>query len=339
MSRPDPTPTDIVMQLIGGPWLSQAVYVAAKLDLSEKLAAGPRTAAQLAEGSHVDAGALHRVLRALVGVGVYADAGDGRFANTPVSEVLRIGVAGSVRDMAVMFGEDFHTRPVAALMHCVKTGQPSFDHIFGMGAFDYFRANAEQGEIFNRAMTSFSGPNAEAVVGAYDFSGIKTLVDVGGGHGALLDRVLQATPATSGILYDLPFVAEGARAHFAKAATGPRVKVEQGSFFESVPAGGDAYMMKHIIHDWSDAHCEKLLANVRKVIPKDGRLLVIEMLVPGGPAMHPSKLLDIEMLVMTQGGRERTEAEFRALYAKAGFKLTRVVPTKGAISVIEGSPI
>jgi hypothetical protein len=330
-------PFAVMMEFIGAPWIAQSIYVVAKLGVADKIAAGTKDAKALAEACGVDADALGRVLRALAVPGITKDLGDGRYELTEVGQTLRGDVPGSVRAMAIMFGEDFHWRPVGALLHSVKTGKPGFDQVFGTDAWTHWQKHPDQAAIFNDAMTEFSKSGAQAIVGAYDFSKLERLVDVGGGHGLLLAEVLRAAPKLAGVLFDQPDVVKGAAAVLPKDVSG-RVQVVGGDFLESVPAGGDAYMMKHIIHDWDDERCIRILSNVRKVIPKDGTLLVHEMVVPPAGVPHFAKLLDLEMLLMTQGGRERTEPEFAALFSRAGFKLTRVVPTRSPLSIVEGKP-
>jgi hypothetical protein len=337
--NPGTEPTQILMQMIAAPWIAQAVYVAAKLNISAQLAGGPKSANELAKESGAHPDSLYRVMRALSQVGVYREIGDRRFEVTPLGEKLQKGVPGSVHAMATFFGEDYHWRPVGALLHSVQTGQPAFDHVYEMNAFEYFTKRPEAGSVFNSAMTEFSVPSAHAIVGAYDFSRFGSLVDVGGGHGIVVETILRANPKVKGTVYDLPEVVVGAKQRGEAPELKGRYSTAAGSFLESVPAGTDAYFMKHILHDWSDQHCIQILTHCRKGINKGGRLVVAEMVVPPTGGTHFANLLDIEMLIMTPGGRERTEKEFATLFAKAGFKLTRVVPTQAPISVIEAEPV
>ena len=327
-------PGDVVMQMIAAPWIAQSIYVVAKLGIPDKIAAGTNSVRDLAAATGMNADALGRVLRALTVPGVLADGGDETYKLTPLGELLRSDVPGSRHGMAVMFGEEFHTRPVGALLHSVKTGQSAYSHVFGEPAFQHWQKNPEWFAIFNRAMTSFSMASAPALVAGYGWSRFKKLVDVGGGHGSLLASILEANPGVNGLVYDLPEVAEGARKAVPAGLKG-RMDAQGGDFLESVPAGADGYMMKHIVHDWSDDHCVRLFQNVRKALAPGGRLLVLEMVVPPPGQPHMSKLLDLEMLLMTEGGRERTEAEFAALFAKSGFKLEKVHQTPAGTCVIE----
>lgn len=332
-----PPPQARMMELIGAPWIAQAIHVVAKLGVADRIAQGMTGARELAAACAVDADALERVLRALSVPGIVRELGDGRYELTELGQTLRSGAPGSVARMAIMLGEDFHWRPVGAMLHSVKTGKPAFDHVFGADAWHHWQKHPDQAEIFNDAMTEFSRAAAGAIVGAYDFARFRKLVDVGGGHGLLLSEALRKAPRLAGVLFDQPDVVKGAATVLPADVSG-RCQAVGGDFLQSVPAGGDAYMMKHIIHDWDDERCLRILSNVRKVIPADGTLLVIEMVVPPAGAPHFAKLLDLEMLLMTQGGRERTEAEFSALFARAGFELARVVPTPAPVSVIEGKP-
>lgn len=329
-------PHAVLMGLMGGLWVSQSIAVVAKLGVADALAEGARTSDELAAATGSHGPSLFRVLRALASVGVFVEESPGRFALTPVGETLRSG-PGSLRGMAVFLGEPFHARAVGDLLHCVRTGKPAFEHVHGARFFDYVTAHPDAAEVFDAAMTSNTSAQRDAVVEAYDFSGIGTIVDVAGGHGTLLAAILQAAPALKGILFDLPHVAAKARAVFEATGVDRRVEVASGDFFKALPAG-DAYIMKHIIHDWDDDACVKILQNCREAMRGDGRVLVVDGVIPPGNDPFPGKLLDLEMLIMTNGGRERTRAEFEALFARAGLKLSRVVPTRSEVSIVEGVP-
>ena len=326
-----------VMEMIGAPWIAQAIYVIAKLEIPDKIATGVNTVRALAAATQVSADALGRVLRALTVPGVLVDLGDGSYGLTPLSEMLQKSVPGSMHAMAVMFGEEFHWRPVGDMLHSVRTGESAYSHVFGEPAFSHWQKNPEWFRIFNAAMTDFSRAAAPVLVAGFPWGRFKRLVDVGGGHGSLLAAILEANPNLQGTVFDLPQVADGARAAVPSGLV-KRMDAVGGDFLESVPAGGDAYMMKHIVHDWDDERCIRLFQNVRKVVPADGRLLVLEMVVPPPGQPHMSKLLDIEMLLMTEGGRERTEAEFAALFARGGFKLVKVHAMPASTAVIEAQP-
>lgn len=334
MSDKQPSPRQKLLGMITSYWTAQAIHVAAKLKLADLFKNGPKAAAELATATNTNPQALYRLLRALSSVEIFAENADGKFSMTPIAECL-LEQPGSQWAVAMMMGDE-HFRSWGDLLYSVQTGKPAFDHVFGKPIFDYLSEHAEQAKIFDAAMTGFHGPETEAMIGAYDYAGVNTLVDIGGGNGTVLKAVLSKHPAMKGILYDLPGVIERAKNNLAEVA--PRCQTIAGSFFESAPPGGDAYQMRHIIHDWTDEQCHTILGHVRKVIPKTGRLLVIEMVVEPGNAYQPAKWLDLNMLVLP-GGRERTEAEYREIYARAGFRLERVVPTPTEVSVIEGRPV
>ncbi len=319
-----------LLKMVTGYWVSQSICLAAKLGLADLVADGPRTADEMAASTGTQPRALYRLLRALASVGVFAEDGEGRFAQTEMSACLRTGPT-TQRAFAMMNGDE-HYRAWADLEFSVRTGLPAFDKAYGMGVFDYLSAHPEQAKIFDLAMVGVHGDESGAIADVYDFGGIGTLVDVGGGNGTLLSAIAAKWPNVRGVLYDLPHVVERARRNLPANCT-----AVGGNFFESVPAGGDAYLMRHIIHDWDEARCLTILGNVRKVIPANGRLLVAEGVVAAGNGPGFTKLLDLNMLVLP-GGEERTEAEYAALFAKAGFRLTRVVPTRSEVAVIEAVP-
>lgn len=321
-------------QMLTGYWVSQALYAAAKLGIPDLLVEGARSADDLAGATKTHAPSIYRLLRALASVGVFAEDGEGRFALTPMAECLRSDVTGSQRSLAIMNGEE-HYRSWGELLYSVRTGAPAFDHLYGMPVFDFLSRNPEQAAVFDEAMVGVHGRETAAMLDAYDFSGIGTLADVGGGNGSLLTAVLQKYPTMRGILFDLEGVAGRATANLRAAGLSDRCEVLSGSFFDSVPSGADAYLMRHIIHDWDDERATRILRNVHRAMQPDGKLLLVEGIIP--PANEPAfgKLLDLTMLVIP-GGKERTEDEYRKLYADCGFDLTRVVPTAAEVSVIEG---
>jgi hypothetical protein len=270
----------------------------------------------------------------LASVGVFKETDPQVFALTPRAEPLRSDAPNSVRRGVVFMGEEWHWRVWGDMLYSVETGKPAWGHVHGAEVFDYFAANPEPSEIFNNAMTDMSVATAPSVVEAYDFSGIKKLADIAGGHGYLLAQVLKANPHMEGILFDVPPVIDGAGAMLEKEGVTGRVKTIAGNFFISVPDGADAYIMKHIIHDWDDQRALKILQNINAAMPADGRVLIVETVVPENNEPHYSKLLDLEMLV-SPGGQERTAAEYRELLAAAGLRLARIIPTKSPFSIIE----
>ncbi len=334
MSDAPPPPEAVVTQMIFGKWVAMALAVAAKLRVADALAGGPKSVADLAAETGTHAPSLFRVLRALASVGVFAEDEGGRFRQTPLSEVLRTGVPGSMRAVADYCGSDWSWRPWGRLIDSVRTGKTAFDEVFGEQAFDYLAKHPEESAVFNEGMTGFSMQESPAVAEAYDFSPFGTIVDVGGGHGHLLCTILKKHPGPKGVVFDAPHVAEGAAPRIAEAGLAARCRPEGGDFFRSVPAG-DAYVMKHIIHDWPDDRATTILKNCRAAARPGAKLLLVEMVIPPGDGPSPGKLLDLEMLVIA-GGKERTEAEYAELLAAAGWRLAPVVPTKAPTSVIDG---
>lgn len=330
-----PAPLLALQDMILGKWVAQAVSVAAKLGVADLLKDGPRDCDLLARANQVDADALYRLLRALAGVGVFVEVEDRRFGLTPAAEYLRSEVPGSMRAVAMMAGEDWTWRPWGDLYRSVKTGEPAFEGVFGVPPFDYLAENPAAASVFDEAMTGWSMQNSAAIAGAYDFSGIRTLMDVGGGHAYLLATILEANPTLRGILFDRAEVAEGAEERIEAHGLADRCAVVAGDFFATIPDGADAIILKSVIHDWDDRQAIAILRNCARSVGPGGRVLVAEMIIPPGNDRHVGKLLDLEMLVMV-GGRERTEAEFRELLAAAGLRLARVVPTRSPTCVIEG---
>jgi hypothetical protein len=322
--------------MLSGYWLSTSLYVAAKLGLADLVKDGPRTVQDLAESTGAHGRSLYRLLRALASVGVFAEDDQGRFGLTALAERLRSDVPGSQHALALMMGEE-HYRAWGELEHSIRTGQNAFEKVYGKGIFDYLAHHPDLARIFDAAMVGVHGQETPAMCDAYDFSAFGTLVDVGGGNGSLISLVLQRTPRLRGVLYDLPHVVERAKENLRHGGVLDRCATVGGSFFESVPGEGDAYLLRHIIHDWDDGRCLQILGNIRKVIPPTGKLLVVEGVVPPGNGPSFTKLLDLTMLVVP-GGMERTEQEYRDLYARAGFRLGRIVPTRSEVSVIEGVP-
>jgi hypothetical protein len=321
-------------QMLSGYWISMSLSVAARFGLADLLASGAKTVSDLASATSTHSPSLYRLLRGLASVGVFAEDGAGKFALTPLAELLRTGVPGSQRSLALMMGEE-HYHAWGELEHSIRTGSTGFEKVFGKAIFDYLAEHPDSAKTFDEAMVGVHGRETGAMCEAFDFSTFGTLIDIGGGNGSLLSVVLKRTPKLLGILYDLPHVVERAKSNLQSAGVLDRCRTVGGSFFESVPAGGDAYLLRHIIHDWDDERCLKILGNVRKVISSSGKLLVVEGVVPAGNGPSFTKLLDLAMLVIP-GGKERTESEYTELYARAGFRLTNIVPTRSEVSVIDG---
>jgi SAM-dependent methyltransferase len=312
--------------------------VVAKLRVADKLAAGPKSAADLAKETNTHGPTLYRVLRALAGYGVFSESTDGKFSLTTISELLRTGVPGSMRGMAEFCGAEWSWKAWGDLMYSVQTGKTAFDHVFGEPCFDYLAKHPDESAAFNEGMTGFASMIGPAVAEGYDFSKFGSIVDVGGGHGALLTTILKANPRVKGIVFDAPHVADGARETIRAAGLSDRCRAEGGDFFKAIPPGADAYMMMHIIHDWPNDKAATILKNCRKGVNPGGKLLVVDSVVAPPNVPDNAKVLDLEMLVLPSG-QERTEAEFAALFEASGWKLSRVVPTRSPKSVIEGVPV
>lgn len=328
-----PPPQQQMAGMLTGYWISQAIYVAAKLGIADLLIAEPRTADELAAETGMHARSLYRLLRALASVGVFAERGDQRFELTPLAECLRSDVPGSQRALAMMVGEE-HYYVWGDLIHSIQTGEPAFDKIYGMPVFEFLAHSPAKAQIFDEAMVGIHGRETAAMLDTYDFSQIGVLCDVGGGNGSLLLAVLERYPKLQGMLYDLPHVVERARQRISTHTAGPRCEAIGGSFFDHVPQGADAYLMRHIIHDWNEEKASLILRNCAKAMRHDARLLLIESVIPPGNDPYWPKFLDLNMLAIP-GGQERTEAEYRELLDSSGLRLTRISPTGGGIDVIE----
>jgi hypothetical protein len=330
----NPTPNQTMANLINSYWLTGAICAAARLGVADQLAAGPRTADDLAKATGTHAPSLLRLLRALAANQIFIEGPAGSFALTPLAEVLRGGVPGSLRGLATMSGM-LHLHAWPEILHSVRTGETAFSAVFGKEVWEHVTVDAEAGAAFDEAMAGYTAGMAAALVAGFDFSGYRQLVDVGGGNGALLAAICARHAELRGVSFDLPAVAERARAHLAKRGLADRCQVAGGDFFESVPAGGDAYLMKMILHDWDD---ERSIALLKVVRAHNAPVLVMEAVLEPGNNGPGGKLLDLNMLVMT-GGRERTAEEYAALFRAAGFALDRVVTINPLVSVIVARPV
>ena len=331
--QPSARPDMALTQIILGSLNAQAIYVAAKLGVADCLADGAKSIVQLAKHVDADESSLYRVLRALCSIGVFGEQSGRVFHLTPIGHLLRSDVPGSLRDVAIFMGEDWHWNVWGQTLYSVKTGQEAWTLVHGQTVFPYFERNPEAARIFDNAMSSFSSLASKAVVAAYDFSSLNVLVDVAGGHGRLLTTILDGTRGLRGVLFDLPHVIERAKQN-PDLANRRRCELKSGNFFESVPAGADGYILKHIIHDWKDEEAIKILTNVRKGMTTYGRVLLVEAVVSESNEPDFAKTLDIEMLV-SPGGKERTALEYAGLFRQAGLKLSRIIPTKSPYSIIE----
>jgi hypothetical protein len=331
-------PLEQIFQLLVGKHITYGLCAVATLGVADHMNGTPKTINELAQTVGAEPAFLYRVMRMLAGLDVFVETPDKSFALTPVGECLKTDSPASVRYLAMAWGDAWSTRAFERFTDAVRTGIDATTLAFGKNTFELFADIPEQAETFHRAMTGLSRFGAAAVTDAYDFSGIKRLADVGGGHGLLLASILKLYPQLQGVLFDLPEVVTGAEEHRTFAECAGRITIESGSFFERVPAGCDAYILKHIIHDWDDQRSRRILTLIREQLPADGRVLLCEMVVPDAPGPAPAKFLDLEMLALTPGGKERTVQEFADLFASAGLRLSRVVQTGTPYCVIEAVP-
>jgi hypothetical protein len=330
-------PAAAFMELASGAWRAQALYAAAKLGIADHLHQGSRSATELSalSGTHPDA--MFRLMRALVSVGVFAGDADRGFALTPVGELLRSDVAGSLRAFAIMQGERWVWQSWGAIEFSVRTGRPSFEHVFGAPLFDYYNAHPEAGEVSAAALNSLSAADNAAIAGSYAFANA-TVVDVAGGRGSLIATVLSRHPGTHGILIERAAVANAASHSLAALGLLDRCEVIAGDFFSAVPAGGDVYVLKKVLHDWDDDQARRILQRCREAMRPAARLLIAEFVLPENDDPSPAKWVDLLMLVYV-GGRERTQAEYADLLASAGFAPERAIATGATIGLLEARPL
>ena len=326
-----------LQQMTNGYWTTQIIYVAAKLGIADLLSQGPQSVDTLARATQTHAPTLRRLMRALGGLGLFRESAEHQYELTTLGQCLTSGSPGALRARAILNGEEWY-QAWGGLLDCVRTGESPFENRFGKPFFEYIAGRRDTAALFNEAMASSTAGTAAAVVKAYDFAGSRTIVDVGGGTGAFLGAILRANAEARGILYDQPHVAAAAREALAHAGTAGRCEVVAGDFLETVPSGGDIYILSWIIHDWDDERSIAILGHCRRAMTREARLLLIEQVVPAGNQPSLSKLYDVHMRVLYSGGRERTLDEYRSLLAAAGLRLTRVIPTDAPRSVIEAVP-
>ena len=319
-------------------WASQMLLVAAQLELADRLGDGSKTSDQLANQLGMNAPAFYRFLRSLAGMGVLTEVDSRTFALTPLGEALRKGAPGSARATILTLAGPIGRQAWDRLRYSLETGKPGLNEALGRPLFEYLAEHSEEASLFSETMVGFHGAEPPAVAAAYDFNAFGSIVDVGGATGNMLVHILQRHARARGILFDLPHVVAEAPAFLASQGMADRVSIASGSFFETVPAGHDAYVLSHIIHDWDEDQCQTILRNCRKVIDRNGRLLIVEMVLPEGDTPHPGKMLDMMMLV-APGGQERTPSEYGTILSRAGFELTRVVPTTSDVSIVEAVPV
>jgi hypothetical protein len=327
MEKVEVAPQETMLSLIGGFWIARSIYLAAKLGVADLFGDQPKTIVQLATETNTDPRSLYRLLRALSSVGIFTEVSNRSFALTPLGATLKTDSPGSMRYAAMAQMGDDHSLGWSNGLHSLKTGEIAFYAAAGMSVWDYYAQHPEVGKVFSQSMTSMGTAIAQAVVASYDFSQFNRIVDVGGAQGSLISTILQANPHLNGILFDLPEI-------IANVQVDQKIQPVAGNFFESVPTGGDAYLMRWIIHDWDDEKSSIILKNCHQAMPDHGKLLLVESILPPGNEPSPAKFIDMIMLLMT-GGRERTEEEYRSLLHSNGFELTRVISTPSMLSIIE----
>ncbi|MCP5103925.1 MAG: methyltransferase [bacterium] len=327
------SPQEQLMRFILGKWISQPIYVAAELGIADILSECPMSVEEIARESKTHADTLYRVLRALAGVGIFAETDNRVFQLTPMGECLK---TGAMKSAASMVHSDWNDRAWSYLLHSVRTGETAFDKAHGIPIADWLERNPEAEKVLSEANAMKAAYSHRAIADAYDFTGIRSLTDVGGGYGALIAEILDAYPLMTGMVADRPSVVQGAERLLRDRGLEKRCRTAACDFFREVPAGGDAYLLSHILHDWPDDKCRIILENCRSAMTPRSKLLVVEMLVPPGNEPSTAKMLDLEMLVIT-GGRERTGEEYRRLLEVSGFTLSHVIPTEAGICVLEGS--
>jgi hypothetical protein len=325
-------------RLVNGFQVSEAIRVAVVLRVSELLADGPRDLAELAEATECHPDSLYRLLRALASIGVYEELRDRRFRSTPLGEVLESDRPDSLAPWAEHTARPYVRQAWTGLLGSVRTGENAFTSVHGQSVWEYRAKHPDEGALFDAGMVSFAATAAQLVLDAYDFAGFATVVDVGGGHGGLLTAILNRNPAQRGVLFDQEHVVAGAPELLRARGVEDRCRVVAGSFFDTVPAGGDAYVLKSVVHDWEDAEALTILRNCRRAMNEEALLLLVERNLGEANQSPAVKFSDINMLV-APGGRERTEEEYDALLSESGFRRTRTVPTADDVMVIEAAPV
>ena len=318
-------------------WASKLVLTAAKLDLADRLAGGAKTAADLAQELKLHAPSLYRFMRTLAGMGILSEVESQTFTLTPLGEALKADAPGSARATILTLTGDICSHSFDRLLYSLETGKTGFEQAFGMPIFDYLADHPEEASLFSETMIGIHGSEPPAVAAAYDFSQFESIVDVGGATGNMLTNILRLHDRPRGVLFDLLHVVSDAPSLIEGHGLQSRISIESGSFFESVPSGHDAYILSHIIHDWDEDECQRILQNCRRAINADGKLLIVEMVLLEGDTPHFGKMTDMVMLLVP-GGQERTGEEYGTLLRKADFRLTKVVPTGSDVSIVEAAP-
>jgi hypothetical protein len=331
-----PAPESQIVEMIMAQMGSRLIHLAARLRLPDHLAEEPRTADELAALTGTHAPALYRIMRTMAAMGIFSEGQDHRFALTPVGAALKSGTPSHAT--ALTLAGEFVTRTLDHLLFSAQTGSTAFPKAFGKPLFDWMAEHPVEASLFNDTMVGFHGAEPPAIAAAYDFSAFSTIADIGGSTGNLLATILTHHPGPRGVLFDLPHVVRDAPALIRQRGLTDRIRIEGGSFFDTAPAGADAYILSHVIHDWSEQHCVTILGNCRRAMNPGGRVLLVEMVLPEGNVPHPGKVLDVLMLILP-GGEERTAGQYAELLGKAGLRMTRVVPTASLVSIVEAVPV
>lgn len=327
-------PQQVLWRMLTGCFLSQALYVAAKLEIADLVKDGPKSADELAVLTDTHTLSLYRLLRALASTGVFVEDEQGRFGLTPLANLLRKDIPGSMHAAGLLIGSVLQWPALGQMLYSVQSGESAFDYLFGMDMWEYNKHHPEAHELFQYSMTSFSAGEQKAILEAYDFSPYGTIVDIAGGQGKLLASILNAYPEKKGMLIELPNVAKEAEKVFQAAGVAERAQAVAGDMFAAVPSGGDIYMMKTVLHDWDDEQAVTLLQSCKAALPEQGKLLLISRVVAPPNVPDASKFMDLNMMV-TLGGRERTAAEIEKLLNEADLTLTRIIPTRSPLSIVE----
>lgn len=330
----DLQPQKAILQMASGYWVSQALYVAAKLGIADLLKDGSKCCDELAKTTGVNARALYRLMRGLASMGVFAEQEPDYFTLTPLAACLQSDIPGSMRAIVIMVGGEYY-QSWGKFLYSIQTGDSAFEHLHGMSLFQYYAQNPELGKLYDEAQKSGSAAARAEILKCYDFSGISKLVDIGGGNGSLISSILIANPTMQGVLFEQPSVIVEAKDLIEAEKVSERCELVAGDFFESVPSGGDAYILRYILHNWDDERAIAILKNCHRAMVENGKLVVIEQVIPPGNEPFIGKLLDLHMLVLFPGGCERTENEYRALFEASGFKLNKIFPTRANVSVLE----
>jgi hypothetical protein len=332
------SPATVLLRMMRGYWVSQTIFTAARLNIADLLRDGPQTCAALSDRTSVPERSLYRLLRALASVGVFVEVEERTFALTPLAELLRSDVPGSLRASGVFMGEVLY-RVWNELLPGLQSGEAQFGRVFGAEFWEYLAAHPELAVSFQDMMADLNALTNAAVPAAYDFSGVDCIVDVAGGNGSQLAAILQANPRLRGVLFDLPYALDEARRQLTATGVIDRCEVVAGDFLERVPEGGDVYLLRWVLHDYDDERNIRILRNCRAAMPDHGRLLVVELVIGSGsdPDGWTPRFLDLQML-LNFGGQERTEAEFRSLFSAAAFQLQRLIPTRSPMSILEAVP-